>query len=126
MARLRIRGDLLISPVVHRESLKRIGIPPDEKRNVGAFSEGQRRYLEYHRDSVFLEARVRRDQRCNSSDVNALRILKSQTATSSWGVPRARNVSSALSIRRSGLPWRPADFWRFTAIFNSAVAAGRR
>ena len=29
-------------------------------RNVGAFSEGQRRYLEYHRDLVFLEARVRR------------------------------------------------------------------
>jgi hypothetical protein len=53
-------GDLLISPVVHRESLKRMGIPPDEKRNVGAFSEGQRRYLEYHRDLVFLEARVRR------------------------------------------------------------------
>ncbi|MGE0466417.1 MAG: HNH endonuclease [Steroidobacteraceae bacterium] len=54
-------GDLLISPVVHRESLQRMGIPPDEKRNVGAFSEGQRRYLEYHRDLVFLEARVRRD-----------------------------------------------------------------
>jgi hypothetical protein len=53
-------GELLISPVVHRESLKRMGIPPDEKRNVGAFSEGQRRYLEYHRDLVFLEARVRR------------------------------------------------------------------
>lgn len=53
-------GDLLVSPVVHRESLKRMGISPDERRNVGAFSEGQRRYLEYHRDSVFLEARVRR------------------------------------------------------------------
>jgi len=59
-------------------------------------------------------------------NINEITILKSQTATSSWGVPRARNVSSALSIRRSGLPWRPADFWRFTAIFNSAVAAGRR
>jgi hypothetical protein len=53
-------GDLLISPVAHRESLKRMGIPPDERRNVGAFSEGQRRYLEYHRGLVFLEARVRR------------------------------------------------------------------
>ena len=58
MARLRIQGDLLISPVVHRESLKRMGIPPDEKRNVGAFTEGQRRYLEFHREAVFLEARV--------------------------------------------------------------------
>lgn len=54
-------GDLLVSPVVHKESLKRMGIAPDERRNVGAFSEGQRRYLEYHRDAVFLEARVRRE-----------------------------------------------------------------
>ena len=53
-------ADLLISPVVHRESLKRMGNPPHERRNVGAFSEGQRRYLEYHRGLVFLEARVRR------------------------------------------------------------------
>lgn len=53
-------GDLLISPVVHWESLKRMGIPPDKRRNVGALSEGQRRYLEYHRDSVFLEARIHR------------------------------------------------------------------
>jgi hypothetical protein len=53
-------GDLLISPVVHRESLKRMGIPPEEKRNVGTFTEGQRRYLDFHRDSVFLESRVRR------------------------------------------------------------------
>lgn len=40
-----------------------MGIPPEGRRNVGAFSEGQRRYLEYHRDSVFLEARVLRGQR---------------------------------------------------------------
>jgi hypothetical protein len=53
-------GDLLIFPLVHRESLKRLGIPPDEKRDVGAFSEGQRRYLEYQRDLVFLEPRVDR------------------------------------------------------------------
>ncbi len=37
-----------------------MGIPPDEKMNVGSFSEAQWRYLEYHRDLVFLEARVRR------------------------------------------------------------------
>jgi len=44
-------GELLISPVVHRES---------PQRNVGGFTEGQRRYLEFHREAVFLEARVRR------------------------------------------------------------------
>ena len=53
-------ADLLISPVVHRESLKRMGNPPHERRNVGAFSQRQRRYLEYHRGLVFLEARIRR------------------------------------------------------------------
>jgi hypothetical protein len=51
VARLRIRGDLLISPVVHKESLKRMGIPPDEKMNVGSFSEAQWRYFE---NSCFL------------------------------------------------------------------------
>ncbi len=53
-------GELLISPVVHRESLKRMGIPPDERRNVGGFTEGQRAYLEFHREAVFLAARVKR------------------------------------------------------------------
>ncbi|MEX2149672.1 MAG: HNH endonuclease signature motif containing protein [Steroidobacteraceae bacterium] len=52
-------GELLISPVVHRESLQRMGIPPGERRNVGGFTEGQRRYLEFHREAVFLEARVK-------------------------------------------------------------------
>ena len=53
-------ADLLISPVVHRESLKRMGNPPHERRNVGAFSQRQRRYLEYRRGLVSLEARIRR------------------------------------------------------------------
>jgi hypothetical protein len=38
-----------------------MGIPPDERRNVGAFTEGQRRHLEFHREAVFLKARVRRE-----------------------------------------------------------------
>jgi HNH endonuclease len=52
-------GELLISPIVHRESLRRMGIPSDERRNVGGFTEGQRRYLEFHREAVFLAARVK-------------------------------------------------------------------
>ncbi|APV51646.1 HNH endonuclease [Betaproteobacteria bacterium GR16-43] len=47
-------GDLLISPVVHEESLRKLGVDPGAKLNVGSFSSGQRRYLEYHRDSVML------------------------------------------------------------------------
>jgi hypothetical protein len=38
------------------ESLHRMGIPIGSDVNVGAFSEGQRRHLEYHRDLVFLQA----------------------------------------------------------------------
>jgi predicted restriction endonuclease len=54
-------GTLLVSPVAHRESLHLMGL--DEallRRNVGAFSEGQRSYLAFHRDSVFLQSQVRR------------------------------------------------------------------
>jgi putative restriction endonuclease len=50
-------GDLLISPVAHTESLRRLGLESDRTRNVGVFSEGQRRYLEYHRTSVLLRSR---------------------------------------------------------------------
>ena len=50
-------GDVLISPVAHRDSLARLGLNPSRSVNVGQFSEGQRRYLEFHRDSVLLRSR---------------------------------------------------------------------
>jgi len=50
-------GDLLVSPVAHLESLSRMGIDGDKARNVGSFSEGQRRYLEFHRDNVLLRSK---------------------------------------------------------------------
>lgn len=52
-------GRLLISRVAHRESLRRMGVPVDAAHNVGGFSEGQRRYLDYHRESVFLAANIK-------------------------------------------------------------------
>lgn len=52
-------GDVLVSPVVHRPSLIRMGLDPDLLKNVGVFSTGQRNYLEFHRESVFLQARYR-------------------------------------------------------------------
>ena len=52
-------GRLLISRVAHKESLRRMGVPVDTAHNVGGFSEGQKRYLDYHRDSVFLEANIK-------------------------------------------------------------------
>jgi hypothetical protein len=52
-------GRLLVSPVAHRPSLARMGVPVGERMNVGPFSAGQRRYLEFHQERVFLEARIK-------------------------------------------------------------------
>jgi hypothetical protein len=49
-------GALIVSPVAHRESLQRMGIDPQRSMNVGAFSSGQKRYLEFHRDNVLLKS----------------------------------------------------------------------
>jgi hypothetical protein len=53
-------GDLIVSPVAHHPSLTRMGIAVNERVNVGTFSQGQRCFLEYHRDSVLRLARVKR------------------------------------------------------------------
>jgi hypothetical protein len=50
-------GRLILSPVADLASLARMGVPVHEPVNVGGFTEGQRHFLEYHRNSVFLEAR---------------------------------------------------------------------
>ena len=50
-------GDLLVAPVAGRESLARMGIETGRRINVGSFSEGQRRYLEFHRSNVLLKSK---------------------------------------------------------------------
>ena len=45
-------GQLIVSPVADPVSLRRMGIDPGARVNVGAFSEGQRRFLEFHRENV--------------------------------------------------------------------------
>src|SRR5260221_10852420 len=50
-------GDLLVSPVVHRDSLTRLGLNPYVSRNVGSFSDCQKRYLDFHREFVLLWSR---------------------------------------------------------------------
>lgn len=50
-------GDVLISPVAHKEALARMGLDPNRRHNVGRFAEGQRRYLEFHRENVLLRSR---------------------------------------------------------------------
>jgi putative restriction endonuclease len=49
-------GELLISPVAHQPSLNRMGVATDRIVNVGRFTEGQKQFLNYHRDSVLLRA----------------------------------------------------------------------
>jgi hypothetical protein len=35
-----------------------MGVPVDERLNVGNFSEGQRKFLEFHRNRVLLTAQI--------------------------------------------------------------------
>jgi HNH endonuclease len=49
-------GRLIISPVAHNESLQRMGIDTEQPVNVGVFSQGQRAFLDYHRNSVLLRS----------------------------------------------------------------------
>jgi len=53
-------GRLLVSPVAHGPSLGRMGVETGAAVEVGSFSAGQRRYLEFHREQVWLRSRVRR------------------------------------------------------------------
>jgi len=48
-------GNLIISPVAHRPSLQRMGVETTRSVNVGPFTEGQRQFLEYHRNAVLLQ-----------------------------------------------------------------------
>jgi len=49
-------GDLIVSPVAHRQSLQRMGVETGRVINVGGFTEGQRRFLDFHRNAVQLRA----------------------------------------------------------------------
>lgn len=53
-------GRLLVSPVAHGPSLQRMGVPVAEEVDVGGFSFRQRKYLEFHRDQVWLASRLAR------------------------------------------------------------------
>jgi hypothetical protein len=50
-------GQLIVSPVADQRSLQRMGVDPESRVNVGAFSQGQRQYLDFHRENVLRMAR---------------------------------------------------------------------
>jgi hypothetical protein len=51
-------GELLISKIANRSSLERMGIPINKLVNVGNFSLGQKEFLSYHRDNIFLSSKT--------------------------------------------------------------------
>lgn len=53
-------GDLIISPVADEISLSKMGIETQNHFDAGSFNEDQKYFLDYHRDKVFLEAKVNR------------------------------------------------------------------
>jgi len=50
------KGTLIVSPVAHRPSLQRMGIDTTRVINVGGFTSGQKRFLDFHRNSVLLQS----------------------------------------------------------------------
>jgi putative restriction endonuclease len=49
-------GELIISDVAHKESVRRMGIDTAHVVRVGRFSEGQKFFQTHHRRAVFLQA----------------------------------------------------------------------
>jgi putative restriction endonuclease len=49
-------GDLIISPAAHKASLEKMGVETRHSINVGSFTEGQRKFLDFHRNYVLLRA----------------------------------------------------------------------
>jgi putative restriction endonuclease len=52
-------GQLIISPVAHKPSLQRMGIEISKVVNVGGFTGGQKRFLEFHRNAVLLQSMLK-------------------------------------------------------------------
>ena len=50
-------GELIISPVAHRPSLRFMGIETEGIINVGSFSSGQKLFLDFHRNQVLLKSK---------------------------------------------------------------------
>ena len=51
-------GELLVSPIAHKESLQKMGVVTDRVLNVGGFAAEQKTFLEFHRCNVFLQSEV--------------------------------------------------------------------
>jgi hypothetical protein len=52
------KGTVIVSPVTDMRVVEGLGLKEALTHNVGSFSIGQKAYLEYHRENIFLEAKV--------------------------------------------------------------------
>lgn len=52
-------GRLIVSPVADRRALTKMGVETEKVVQVGAFSTGQKAFLDFHRNSVLLQAQGR-------------------------------------------------------------------
>lgn len=52
-------GKVLVSPVADLTTIGRMGITASMLTSAGSFSQGQRKYLDFHRKNIFLEAKVK-------------------------------------------------------------------
>jgi hypothetical protein len=51
-------GELLVSSTADTRSLSKMGVDTNRVIRVGKFTEDQKMFLQFHRERVFLEARV--------------------------------------------------------------------
>lgn len=47
-------GSLIVSPVAHKDSLRKMNVPVQGEFNVGSFSSGQKAFLDWHRNNLLL------------------------------------------------------------------------
>lgn len=52
-------GEVIVSPVAHTESLRKMGLQPGERINVGSFTYGQKQFLDFHRENVLKVAKIK-------------------------------------------------------------------
>jgi putative restriction endonuclease len=52
-------GTVLRSPVANEDALQRMGVQTTGRLKVGSFTDEQKFFLNYHREEIFLQARLK-------------------------------------------------------------------
>src|SRR5260370_12476783 len=98
-------GVLIVSPVAHAPSLNLMGLATDHVIRVGTFTQGQKQFLDYHRESVLLQARHHR----SASEIQGHRaaVPRAPAPAARWhaaiDVPYVRDSPSLPHYIRTGI-----------------------